>query len=209
MTPQEALDWMAGLPQGPGYLLLAAAAALEYVFPPFPGDTVTLLGGVLSQRAGWPLPLTLAAVTAGSVAGAMLNYELGAWLGRATPTTWLHRRLQSPSMKPKVDALCARFSKHGAIYIALNRFLPGVRGIFFLVAGLARLPRAAVALWAAASALAWNLMIVLAGLWIGFELDRLIGFVQRYTRVAWIALAAAAVAWGLRALWRRRRSPPE
>ena len=37
-----------------GLLVLGLAAAVEYVVPPFPGDTITLLGGVYAVRGEHP-----------------------------------------------------------------------------------------------------------------------------------------------------------
>ncbi|HEX8536284.1 MAG TPA: DedA family protein, partial [Cystobacter sp.] len=64
-----------------GLLVFAVAAALEYVVPPFPGDTITLLGGVYAVRGDHPWPLVFGVVVAGSVLGALINYQVGHWLG--------------------------------------------------------------------------------------------------------------------------------
>ena len=65
-----------------GLLVLGLAAALEYVVPPFPGDTITLPGGVYAVRGTQPWPLVFLVVTAGSVVGAAINYWAGHWLGK-------------------------------------------------------------------------------------------------------------------------------
>lgn len=205
MSPQQWLDWIASLPEALGYALLGLAAMIEYLFPPFPGDTVTLVGSILIDAASWSAPLVLASVTLGSLVGAMADYEVGAWLAQRQSESWLHRRLRAPPVQEKIDALCLRFARYGSAYIAINRFLPGVRGIFFVVAGMAGLPRLSVALWATLSALLWNGLIVLVGYLIGFNLERLVGLVRQYTQIAWLALLLLAASWGWRA-WRRRRA---
>src|SRR5690242_19661990 len=74
-------SWIRGV--GPvGYLILGLAALIEYVFPPFPGDTVLVLGGVYAVRGERPWPWVLLVVTLGSVIGAALNYGVGRELGR-------------------------------------------------------------------------------------------------------------------------------
>ena len=65
-----------------GLLVLGLAAMLEYLVPPFPGDTITLLGGVYAVRGEHPWPLVFLIITAGSVAGAAINYWFGTWLAR-------------------------------------------------------------------------------------------------------------------------------
>ena len=201
----EALDWISHLPPLWGYLVLSLAAMIEYVFPPFPGDTITLLGAVLIEAVGWSLPVVMVAVTAGSVVGAWVDYEAGVWLGRADRETWLHRKMASEPIREKVDLLCVRFARHGSIYIALNRFLPGIRAFFFVVAGMSGVPRREALLWAAVSALAWNLMIVGLGYGLGFELPRLVEWVSDYTKAIYTLLLVGTVVWvGRFALQKRR-----
>ena len=54
-----------------GLLVLGLAAAVEYVVPPFPGDTITLLGGVYAGRCA-----SVGAWGAGSARRSTLPLEL-------------------------------------------------------------------------------------------------------------------------------------
>src|SRR5687768_13833195 len=78
----ETLDtWIRAV--GPlGYLALFLASLIEYVFPPFPGDTVVLLGGVFAARGQRPWFWVLLVVTAGSVVGSAIDYFIGQRLSR-------------------------------------------------------------------------------------------------------------------------------
>jgi membrane protein DedA with SNARE-associated domain len=177
-----------------GLALLFASSAVEYVFPPFPGDTVTLFGAFLAANLGWSVPLVFAAVTAGSLAGASIDYALGRRLAR-TPINALSGRAKRA--RERVEPILARFRRHGAAYIAVNRFLPGVRALFFVAAGMAGLPAARVLLYGLASAAAWNALVIAAGFAVGRNWERLLGLLGTYTAVAWIpvAMLAAAAAW--------------
>ena len=63
------------------YCLLALAACLEYVFPPFPGDTVTLFAGFLvGVNEEWSFALVFLALNVGSVLGTLIDYAAGVWL---------------------------------------------------------------------------------------------------------------------------------
>src|SRR5699024_9356965 len=133
------------------------SAMIEYIIPPFPGDTVTVVGAVLIPAAGWPWWGVFAAVVVGSLAGASFNWWLGDWVSRTgDKKTWIHRFLQREAVRPRVDALLERFERHGSIYIVLNRFIPAFRAFFFLAAGMARLKLWKVLLFAALSAAMWN-----------------------------------------------------
>ena len=201
-------SWLQSVDPALGYLLLALGATIEYVAPPFPGDTVVVLGAILIEVAGWSLPLVLLAATLGSVLGAALNLEAGRWLGRADRDTWLHRRLRGDTIAPRLAAVRARFERHGAAYVAINRFLPGVRSLIFVAAGLSDLPRLPVLAWAALSALLWNAGLVALGHLVGYNFERLLAWVQRYTTVAWIGLGVVALVMLGRALHTRRSDDP-
>lgn len=189
-----------------GFLVLALGAALEYVFPPFPGDMVVLMGGVVVAAQGWhPLPVFLA-VTLGAMAGAMTTFAAGAWIARH-PDSRIGRALRrNPDIERGVARVLAGFDKHGAAYLAINRFLPGIRGFFFLAAGMNGMSTARVLAWGALSAGLWNVLVLVLGVALGGNLERMRVFFERYTAVAWGLLIAALVFFALRVVWRRRRS---
>src|SRR5262245_13636056 len=64
-----------------GFLVFGVAAMLEYVVPPFPGDSIILLGGVYVVRGQTPWYLVFGAVTVGSLIGAAANYGVGVLIG--------------------------------------------------------------------------------------------------------------------------------
>src|ERR1700679_645526 len=83
-------NWVAAMPVGVLYALLAFAAFVEGIFPPVPADLVVALGSFLAARRGASLPATAACIVAGSVAGAMVVYAIVRRFG----ASWLHARLQ-------------------------------------------------------------------------------------------------------------------
>lgn len=205
---EHAEAWLAALaelPQGWGLLVLALSAMIEYLFPPFPGDGITVLGAVLIDAAGWSLWGVLSAVTAGSVVGGMLTYEVGRLVARGQRDSWIGRRLSAPAIQTRVDQVCAYFNRYGAATIAVNRFVPGLRAVVFVTAGLAGLERWRVLVWAIVSAAIWNGALVGAGALVGHNLDALLGLLRRYTATASWVLAALVLVVLVRWVWIRRR----
>ncbi len=205
----RAIGWMTGLPIWLGLLILGASAGIEYVLPPFPGDTVTLAGAMLIPLAGWPLWAVLSVLVLGSVIGAFFDLMVGRWLSlKSERQTFLHRWLRKEEIARKIDRVTEKFERHGAIYIVLNRFIPAFRGVFFLAAGMARLSTPKVLFYAALSATLWNAGLLLLGMAFGYNLDRIVGFVEGYTRMAFLVIfviMAAWIGWG----WWRKRSPDD
>jgi len=198
---QRIIDYLSSGQSVPGLLILFGSAFVEYVFPPFPGDTVTLFGAFLAANFEWSVPIVFAAVTLGSLAGSAADYGLGRRLAR-TPAERLTGRKRKA--REKVQPILEKFERHGAIYVVVNRFLPGIRAFFFIAAGMAGLPLGKVLLWGAVSAAAWNTLIIAVGFAIGKNWDRLLALLRTYTTGAWILIAVVVIALIVRWLVKRR-----
>jgi membrane-associated protein len=197
-------DWIIGFASDRnhpiGLALLFGSALVEYVFPPFPGDTITLLGAVLITGYGWSWAAVSVAVIAGSLAGAMMDYAVGRKL-RHRPRHPGHEKRYAA-----LDRLVRGFERHGALYLVINRFLPGIRALFFVAAGMAGMPARQVLFWGGLSVALWNGAIIGLGAALGANLPALERTVKQYTFAAWIAVGAAAAAYlAWRLIARRRR----
>jgi membrane protein DedA with SNARE-associated domain len=193
---QTIFDYLSGQAIWWGLLLLMLSAMIEYVVPPFPGDTVTVAGAVLIPTAGWPWWAVFGAVTLGSLIGAAIDWWAGNWVARNQErNTWIHRLLDREKIRPKVDKLIHQFEKHGSVYIAINRFVPAFRAVFFLAAGLARLVLWKVLLFAALSAALWNAALLALGYLVGYNIEELANWVQRYTHLVYVGLGVAILLW--------------
>ncbi|MCC6747375.1 MAG: DedA family protein [Deltaproteobacteria bacterium] len=184
-----------------GLLLLGLSALVEYVFPPFPGDTVTLFGAFLVVRHGWSMPWVYASVMVGSGVGALLDYGIGVWISRR----YVEGRIfKGEAVRRRINQVLLAFERHGALYIVLNRFLPAARAVIFIAAGMSRLKVGWVLFYSLLSAAAWNALILGAGYAVGANWDRLKLLFQRYALIAWGALGVG-VAVFLVLRWRARR----
>jgi membrane protein DedA with SNARE-associated domain len=189
-----------------GVIVLFLSSLIEYVFPPFPGDVVTLFGTYLVIQGLWSFPFALFLATAGSLVGAAIDYGIGTWVGRhldriPSKKTASHWSLLT---QEKYHLLLERFRKYGIAIIAINRFLPGIRAFFFVAAGAAAMPLWIVLVFAAISAILWNTLLLGTGLAVGANWPRLQQLFQSYSMAVWILLAAFLLA-GLTAWWIRRR----
>jgi membrane-associated protein len=185
----------------PAFLFLATF--VEYVVPPFPGDVLVVLGAWYAVEGQLSWPATFASVTAGAIAGAWVDYRLGAALGRR-----LERRaaLRSPAAEARLARFEASYRRWGGLLLLANRFLPGVRAVVFYAAGATGIPLRKVLLLGGLSSALWNAALLGAGGLLARNVDELVRLVERYTRTAWaVILLAAAVAAAV-AFRRRRRA---
>ncbi len=202
---QSLLDLVAEHHSGLGPVVLFLSSLIEYVFPPFPGDVVTLFGTYLVVQGLWSFPFAMGLAVGGSLVGAALDYYIGVWLGRRVDRLPSERegRRWAPLTREKYELLTERFRRHGAAYIAINRFLPGIRAFFFVAAGAAGMRLWKVLFYASLSALAWNGLILGVGYSVGANWERLRSLFTSYTTGVWIVLGLAVVA-GL-IVWRVRK----
>jgi membrane-associated protein len=182
-----------------GLGVIAGSAMLEYIVPPFPGDTITLFGAVLITAYGWSFAAVFGAVMVGSVAGSMAAYALGYRLERRR-----HRR--GTPRHPAIARLVGGFERHGPAYLVINRFLPGVRAFFFVAAGMAGMRWVPVMFYSALSSAMWNLGLIAIGATVGANFETLVRWVEHYTTAAWIVLAVVVLGLVIRSAIRRRRA---
>jgi len=199
----EIMRW---LEQGEGplaYVVLGLASLVEYVFPPFPGDTVALFGVFLAATAGWSALWVYLALNVGAMAGGMAAYGVGRAIAREDRRP---RFLRGPRIDASIATITERYAKHGAAYLVINRFVPTLRAFFFVGAGIAHLPWPAVLLWGGLSAAAWNAILLGLGWSVGTEWERLRSILGTYSTVVLAIVVIAMALFALRAWARRRRA---
>jgi membrane protein DedA with SNARE-associated domain len=183
-------------------LLLFLASFIEYVFPPFPGDAMVVLGAWYATHGMLSWPTTFAAVTLGALVGATVDWRLGRWLGAR-----LEARASLPGNaldRAKLERFEAAYRKWGGLFLVANRFLPGIRAFFFLAAGASHIPLWEVLLFGGISAALWNALLLGVGAFMARNLEEMVGLFERYTSWATAAVALAALAAVAAWLWRRR-----
>lgn len=181
--------------------VLFGASFVEYVFPPFPGDTIVVLGAWYAVHGAISWPAAFLAVTAGAVAGAWLDWRVGRSLGPALSSRATLSGLLDAERLAKFESAYRRW---GGLILVANRFLPGVRAFLFVAAGATGIPLGKVLLLGAASAALWNALLLALGALIARNLADMSAILDRYTVATWVVMGAVAAVLVGRALLRRR-----
>jgi membrane protein DedA with SNARE-associated domain len=190
-------------------LVLCLAAMIEYVVPPFPGDTIIILGGIYAARGQKPWLLVFGVMTLGSLLGSAIDYWVGLKIGERIAQVSEEKLIFGLS-RAKILELRRKMRKNGSSLIAINRFLPAVRGVLFIAAGTARMSFARVMVLGAASAIAWNLLLMWLGTAVGGNAQRLEALIRNYQLAVYGVLVIVVLGLAIRYLQRRRqrRSAP-
>jgi membrane protein DedA with SNARE-associated domain len=200
----EAFDhWIRSV--GPlAYLGLFIASLVEYLFPPFPGDVLVVLGGVYAVRGEKPWVLVFLVVTSGSILGAYLNFLFGKWLAKGIPN-WPEHKRRFGIRRHQLEDLQHRMQKYGDLLLIGNRFLPGIRSLLFVAAGASDLKLSRVLVLGGVSAVAWNLALVSLGVAVGGRAERIFELMRVYQQGVVVLMAVAAAAVMVRLFARNRR----
>ena len=183
-----------------GYLGIFLLMALENVVPPIPSEVIMGLGGMAVARGDMALVPLIAIGTLGTTVGNYFWYWIGRHVGyeRFRPFVERHGRWLTLDWDD-VERIHRFFVKRGHWVIFAFRFMPALRTIISLPAGMARMPLWKFLLWTFAGSAIWNSMLAGAGLLLGsrFEvLQQYIGPVAIATTVVMVlAYAYRVVTW--------------
>jgi len=186
------------------YALVLAAAAIEYIFPPVPGDTVALFAVALAVRAQLSWVLVYLAMTLGALLGGLAAWGFGLWLANQEER-W-PSFLRTPGATRALDAVRRGYEQHGAMYLVVNRFLPALRAFFFVGAGMSRMNVGPVIVFGGISAALWNALLMGVGYAVGNNWDVLRDLAERYAVGTLILVVIAVIGLIARFVWDSRRA---
>jgi membrane protein DedA with SNARE-associated domain len=173
------------------YTMLFVSAFVENVFPPVPGDTVTLIGAYFVGTGHLNYFGVLMSTTAGSVVGFMALFLIAFWLEWKVVEKYNFKWIK----RTHIDRVQEWFRKYGYRVILVNRFLSGVRSVISITAGLSKLRISAVFLLSFLSALIWNGLMISAGAFIGDNWQEIERSLKLYNQVIIIGVAIVAAAY--------------
>ena len=138
--------------------------------------------------------LVVLAGTLGALLGALLNYLLSLWLGRPIVYAFARSRLgrMLQLSEDKVQRAEAYFNDHGAVSTLVGRFIPVIRQLISIPAGLSRMNLLSFSFFTTLGALAWNCILALLG-WLAYKAADP-SVIERYSRQLSVIIVALFVA---------------
>ncbi len=183
------------------YLVLFVSAFVENVFPPIPGDTVTIAGAYLVGIGTLNLWWVLLSTTAGSIAGFMTLFGLAFFLERRV----IEKYQPSWISKTKLDLVEAWFRKYGYWVVLANRFMSGARSVISVIAGFSKMRPSAVFLLALISCTVWNGILISLGELLGKNWDEVIELLKVYNKIVLTGIVFLVIVFFVYKLWAARK----
>ncbi|MDO8337405.1 MAG: DedA family protein [Microcella sp.] len=188
-------DWAIAVMETLGVVGAGLLVAIESLFPPIPSEIILPLAGFTASRGSFTLVGAIIATTIGSLVGALGLYYLGRYVGLARLRRWADR---VPLMSSDdVDKAMIWFGKHDRIAVLTGRFVPIVRSLVSIPAGVERMNLGLFLLLTLIGSGIWNSLFIILGFVLGENWTVVEAFMGQYSRlilvVAVLALAVIVV----------------
>ncbi len=167
------------------YASITALMAVESSFIPFPSEVVippaTFVAGqpdsVLCTTGNYPVDVLLIILfgTLGAMIGAIINYGLSVWLGRLIIYKFADSKLGHMCLLSgeKLQRAEEYFREKGNVSTFIGRFIPGIRQLISIPAGLSRMHFGAFLWWTFLGAFIWNCILAAVGYVAAGQMDRI------------------------------------
>jgi membrane protein DedA with SNARE-associated domain len=158
-----------------GYIGIFSLLALGILGAPIPDEGVLAFAGYLVYEGKLQLFPILAAAFLGSACGITLSYGLGRTVGNYLISKFGHAVHITGDKVTHVHTWYDRVGKWGLLF---GFYLPGVRHLIGLGAGIAKLPVSVFARFAFTGAFIWSVTFVSAGYYLGREWTLVFGKIR-------------------------------
>lgn len=188
-----------------GCLGIFLLITIENIFPPIPSEVILTFGGFLTTSTSLRIPEVIFFSTLGSLAGAAALYGLGYLLDKERLMKLVSGRVgKLLCLKPQdVEKADAWFRKKGKKAVFFCRFVPVVRSLISVPAGMSHMSLSVFFSYTAVGSFLWNAVLICLGAALGESWRKIAYLAGEYSHIMLIILSISAVS-GLLWLFSRR-----
>ena len=167
------------------YASITALMAVESSFIPFPSEVVippaAFVAGqpesVLCATGNYFVDVLIIVFfgTLGAMIGAIINYGLSVWLGRIIIYKFADSKVGHICLlsSEKIQKAEEYFREKGNVSAFIGRFIPGIRQLISIPAGLSRMHFGSFLWWTFLGAFIWNCILAAIGYVAAGQMDRI------------------------------------
>jgi membrane protein DedA with SNARE-associated domain len=181
-----------------GYVGVFILMTLESMIAPVPSELVMPFAGFLIFSGHFDPWMVMLASSLGSIAGSLLSYGMGR-LGEPVVLRWGRYLFLNPH---HLEWTKNFFHRHGGKTIFISRFIPVVRHLISIPAGLARMSLVPFIIYTLVGATMWNMFLT----YLGVRLKENWRLIQQYTHILDFLVVAALVLGGVYFVWKFKTS---
>ena len=178
-----------------GYLGVAFLIMIENLFPPIPSEVILTFGGFMTTTTELNIPLMIVAATIGAVVGAAILYGIGTLLDVERLDKIVDKygnilRITHADIH-KADSW---FDRYGFWTVFFCRFVPLIRSLISLPAGMANMNFGLFLLFTTVGTVIWNTVLIYLGAAVGSQWETIVHYMDIYSNVAYVILGIIGIA---------------
>lgn len=173
-----------------GYLGVFLLIAIENVFPPIPSEVILLFGGFMTTWTDLNIIFMIIAATLGSIVGAIILYYIGKILNKRRLIKIVSGKVGKVlRLKPSdIEKADEWFDKKGNKTVFFCRFIPIVRSLISIPAGMSEMKMPKFLLYTFAGSIIWNTVLLVIGNRVGENWESILEVFDRYSHIVLIIL---------------------
>lgn len=180
-----------------GYLGILFLITIENVFPPIPSEVILTLGGFMTSKDGINMSLSgvIMYSTFGSMLGAIILYYVGYIFNKDRLLKIVRSKVGKILCLKESDIVKSdsSFNKNGDLTVLYCRFIPIVRSLISIPAGVNKMKFSIFLLYTFIGSLIWNTVLVSLGKLVGENYMIVAGVFSKYSKVILILLICLIV----------------
>ena len=173
-----------------GYIGICLLIMIENLFPPIPSEVILTFGGFMTIDSNLSIFGVIIASTIGSMVGAFALYYIGKILNKERlikiVTSKYGKLLR---IKPKdIESANSWFDKKGSITVLFCRFIPVVRSLISIPAGMSEMSMLKFTIYTLVGSSIWNTVLVFVGAFAGNYKDMIINMIDSASHIVLILI---------------------
>ena len=173
-----------------GYLGILLLIAIENIFPPIPSEVILGFGGFMTTYTNLNIIGVIIFSTVGSIIGAILLYLIGGILNKERLSKIVNGKIGKILFLKEEDIEKAYgwFDKKGYKTVFFCRFVPIVRSLISIPAGMSEMKMPKFLVYTTIGSLIWNTVLVVVGATLGENWEKLVLVMDEYSTIALILI---------------------
>ena len=173
-----------------GYLGVFLLIAIENIFPPIPSEVILVFGGFMTTYTTLNIPIMILAATLGSLVGAIVLYYIGKIFNKERLKRIIGGKIGKVLRLKASDIEKADkwFDTKGNKTVFFCRFIPIVRSLISIPAGMSEMPMQRFLIYTILGSLIWNTVLIVVGSIVGDKWETIVGYLDNFSNVILIIL---------------------
>lgn len=173
-----------------GYLGILLLIMIENVFPPIPSEIILCFGGFMTTSTKLTIVGVIISATIGSVLGAIILYFIGKILNKERLIKIVSGKVGKILRLKEKDIEMADkwFDTKGAKTVFICRFIPIVRSLISIPAGMSEMPFPKFLVLTTLGTAIWNTVLTILGSIMGENWSKIVEIIDKYANITLIIL---------------------